>query len=359
MNKKTAIIIGLQAVIIVTLFWMLIFYGKDEYEDFRTEQEEEIEGLNRVSEKEGVSIVSLSPAVQKNSGISTAKVNATLFKGEIKSFGSVVSIDSLIESKTRFLNLKTELESARASRAQNLKQYQRLKLLNEDDKNVSDHVVQETLTLVNADEAKVTSTESQIRNLQTSMKLQWGEALAKLALNDKPPPHLGNLLTRKNVLVQVNLPISTQSPKAGDTVTITLLNESAAPIKAIYVSPAALADSNGLGKTFYYSAPAELLRIGMRVNVEAEAAASESTNGIIIPSNAVVWYAGKPWAYFKQGHTKEGQDQFVRKPISADTEVDAGWFNQGLSADSEVVVSGAQLLLSEEFKYQIKNENED
>jgi hypothetical protein len=90
----------------------------------------------------------------------------------------------------------------------------------------------------------------------------------------------------------------------------------------------------------------------MRVNVEA--AASDSTNGIIIPSSAVVWYAGTPWVYFKQG-----KDQFVRKPISADTEVEAGWFNQGLDANSEVVVNGAQLLLSEEFKYLIKNENED
>jgi len=359
MNKKIAIIIGLQAILIVTLFWMLVFYGKDEFENFRTEQEEEIEGLNRVNEKEGVSIVSLSPAVQKNSGISTAKVNPALFKGEIKSFGNVVSIDSLIEAKTKFLSLKTDLESARASNAQNLKQYQRLKLLNTDDKNVSDHAVQEALSLVNADEAKITSSELQIKNLQTSMKLQWGDALAKVALNDNLPTHLGNLLNRKNVLVQINLPLSTLSPKAGDTVSITPLNESAKPIKAIYVSPAAQADSNGFGKTFYYSAPAELLRIGMRVNVEAVAAASESTNGIIIPSNAVVWYAGKPWAYFKQGHTKEGQDQFVRKPISADTEVDTGWFNQGISADSEVVISGAQLLLSEEFKYQIKNENED
>ncbi len=354
MNKKTAIIIGLQALLIVILFWMLIFYGKDEYENFRSEQEEEIEGLNRVSEKEGVNIVSLSPAVQKNSGISAAKVNATLFKGETKSFGNVVSIDSLIEAKARFLSLKTEIASARAARNQNLKQYQRLKALNADDKNVSDRVEQEALTLVNADEAKISSNELQIKNLQTSMKLQWGEVLAKLALNDKLLPHLENLINRNNVLVQVSLPLNTSTPNAGDAVDITPLNESATPIKAIYISPAAHADSNGVGKTFYYSAPAKQLRIGMRVNVRAEAAASDSSNGIIIPSNAVVWYAGKPWAYFKQG-----KDQFVRKPISADTEVDTGWFNQGLSADSEVVVNGAQLLLSEEFKYLIKNENED
>jgi hypothetical protein len=55
--------------------------------------------------------------------------------------------------------------------------------------------------------------------------------------------------------------------------------------------------------------------------------------------------------------------QFIRKPISTDTEVDSGnssgWFNQGIDKNSEVVISGAQLLLSEEFKYLIKNENED
>jgi multidrug efflux pump subunit AcrA (membrane-fusion protein) len=212
--------------------------------------------------------------------------------------------------------------------------------------------VQEALAAVNADKANITASELQLKNLQTNMKLQWGEALAKLAFNDKLPPHLENLLNRKNVLIQVSLPLSKATPKAGSSIDVTPLNESSSPIKAIYVSPASTSDSNGFGKTFYYSAPADQLRIGMRVNVEA--ASSDSTSGIIIPSSAVVWYAGTPWAYFKQG-----KDQFVRKPISADTEVEAGWFNQGLDANSEVVVNGAQLLLSEEFKYLIKNENED
>jgi hypothetical protein len=92
----------------------------------------------------------------------------------------------------------------------------------------------------------------------------------------------------------------------------------------------------------------------MRVAVETNANQSAKSNGVIIPSSAVVWYAGVPWAYFKQG-----EDQFIRKPISADTEIDKGWFNKALDIDSEVVISGAQLLLSEEFKYLIKNENDD
>ena len=352
MTKKLTLIIVLQAILIIALFWVLVFYGKDEYEAYQSEQKEEIESPSRVTENVGISIVSLPAATQQNSGILTAKVTAASYQGEIKSFGNVVSIDSLIEAKSNYLTLKTNANLTHAASEQNSQQYQRLKTLNEDDKNVSDHVVQEALAAVNTDKANVIANELQLKNLQTNMKLQWGEVLAKLAFNDKLPPHLESLLSRKNVLVQVSLPLSNATPKAGSSIDVTPLNESSSPIKAMYVSPASISDSNGFGKTFYYSAPADQLRIGMRVNVEA--ATSGSTNGIIIPSNAVVWYAGTPWAYFRQG-----KGQFVRKPISADTEVEAGWFNQGLDANSEVVVNGAQLLLSEEFKYLIKNENED
>jgi hypothetical protein len=359
MNKKLTLIIVLQALLIIALFWVLIFYGKDEYEAYQNSQDEEIESPSRVTENAGINTVSLSPATQQNSGIKTAKVAAASYQGEIKSFGNVVGIDSLIEAKASYLTLKTNANLARAASGQNMQQYQRLKTLNEDDKNVSDRAVQEALSAVNADKSNITTSDLQLKNLQNSMKLQWGDALAKLALNDKSPPHLENLLNRKNVLIQVSLPFSNVTPKAGSSIAVTPLNESSSPIKAVYVSPASTSDSNGFGKTFYYSAPAEQLRIGMRVNVEVAHSGNDASSGVIIPSNAVVWYAGTPWAYFKHAKDKTGSDQFVRKPISADTEVEAGWFNQGLDANSEVVVNGSQLLLSEEFKYLIKNENED
>ena len=363
MNKKLSLIIVIQALLIIGLFWVLIFYAKDEFEAYQSSQKEEIESPSHVTENAGVNIVSLSPTTQQNSGITTAKLNRTSFQGEIKSFGNVVSIDSLMEAKAKFLSLKTNIDIARSGSGQNINQYQRLKTLNEDDKNVSDRAVQEALAMVNADKASVTYGELQLKNLHTNTKLQWGEALAKLAFEDKLAPHLASLLDRRNVLIQVSLPLNTTAPKAGSSANVTPLNESTSLIKAVYVSPASTSDSGGYGKTFYYSAPADLLRIGMRVNVNIGSNASDAVNGAIIPNTAVVWYAGKPWAYFKQGQNKAGLGQFVRKPISADSEVgsgiDSGWFNANISADSEVVVTGAQLLLSEEFKYLIKNENED
>lgn len=354
MNKKIALIITLQALLIIVLFWVLVFYGKDEYEAYQNSQEEEIEGPSRVTEKSGISVVNLPLATQQNSGITSSKVKSIHFLGEVRSFGNVVNIDSLIDAKSNYLNLKTNVNLARANSQQNIQQYQRLKTLNDDDKNVSDRAVQEALASVNSDNANIKSYELQLTNLKNSTRLRWGEALSALIFNEKSPVHLSNLIERKNVLIQVSLPLETKTPASSSTIKITPLNDAGMQIQAIYVSPAATADTNGFGKTFYYSAPADQLRIGMRVNVELGDTKNNAVEGVIIPSGAVVWYAGTPWAYFKQG-----RDQFIRKPISTDNEVDTGWFNKNLSADSEVVVNGAQLLLSEEFKYLIKNENDD
>ncbi len=352
-NKKAATIIGLQALLIVILFWMLVFYGKDEFEDYRVEQEEEIESADRVEEKDGISIVSLSPAVQKNSGIKTATVDAMAYQDEIRSFGTVMPIDSLITTKADITNLQAQRNASVVNKKQQQVQYERLKALNADDKNVSDLAVQQALAALNNTNATIRSTTLQIQNLEASTKLKWGSLLANAALGKQSSPLFKKLLSREHVLIQISLPFNTANPKTGDFIEVTPLNGTQ-PIKATYLSAAATADRNGAGKTFYYSAPASNLRTGMRVSVQASASESSASDGIVIPSNAVVWYAGTPWAYFKQGG-----NQFVRKPISAETEVDAGWFNVGFDADSQVVVQGAQLLLSEEFKYLIKNENDD
>ncbi|QVL45465.1 MAG: hypothetical protein KFB94_09610 [Methylophilaceae bacterium] len=353
MSNKSNIVIGLQALLIVILFWMLVFYGKDEFERFNVEQEEEIESIDRVSTAESISIVRLSPAVQVNSGIKTNKVEPILYQDEIKSFGAVVSMDALMMAKTRLHNLEAELASARTSYNQYQTQYERLKALNIDDKNVSDLAVQEAYVLANNAKVMINSKLLEIDNLRTSIELSWGDALTKLAFSNESNSLFKRLLSKKNVLIQVSFPYGAYEPKTGDTIRITPIN-SRETIEAHFISAATEADVIGVGKTFYYSAPSIHLRIGMRVAVETSAAKNMSSNGVIIPSNAVVWYAGVPWAYFKQR-----KDQFIRKPISTDTEIDKGWFNKDIDSDSEVVISGAQLLLSEEFKYMIKNENDD
>ena len=82
---------------------------------------------------------------------------------------------------------------------------------------------------------------------------------------------------------------------------------------------------------------------------------SGKAKGVVVPERAVVWHAARPWVYVRRD-----ADRFVRTPVSASRLIPGGWFNaEGLEPGAEVVVTGAQLLLSEELEYRIRNENED
>jgi hypothetical protein len=55
---------------------------------------------------------------------------------------------------------------------------------------------------------------------------------------------------------------------------------------------------------------------------------------------------GRLWVYVLSGETN-----FVRRSVATDQRVNGAWFaTNGISAGERVVVTGAQTLLSEEFK---------
>ena len=161
----------------------------------------------------------------------------------------------------------------------------------------------------------------------------------------------------KEVLLLITLP-SDSNVKTGESINVVPTGAQTKAISARLVAAAPQTDTTLQGRTYYFRAPAENLRAGMRLSVEMKESSNNTAtkNGIIVPAKAVVWYAGKPWVYKKQS-----EDRFVRLPIKTDNETNGGWFNQSenLADGDNLVVNGAQLLLSEEFKYQIKNENQD
>ncbi len=78
--------------------------------------------------------------------------------------------------------------------------------------------------------------------------------------------------------------------------------------------------------------------------------AQKPLTGVTIPDSAVVRQAGQGWVYIQTG-----DDTFTRRKVSLDHPQEGGWFvADGLAGGDRVVISGAQELLSEEQKYQIK-----
>lgn len=353
MNRKALIIIGLQAVIIVVLAWVLVFYGKDEYEAYQHKDEEEIKTESHVTEVKGAAVVNLSVEAQQTSGIVVEPLKSALYQSELVSYGSVVGIEPLIDLRARYLAAKADTGALRASIANSQQDYQRLLALNRDNRNVSDRAVQAAEALWKADEAKLAAAETQASGIRDNMRQQWGDTLAGWATGEQSGT-LAKLLSHQEVLIQVVLPTDGIQPDKLSNLQIMQAGSHGSPVNASYVSPSPQTDATLQGRTYFFHAPAGALRVGMRVEARFKGQGNQAS-GVIVPNTAVVWYSGKAWAY-----RKEDDDKFVRSLVDTSQEAGDGWFNRsGFKSGEEVVTSGAQLLLSEELKFQIKNENED
>lgn len=361
MNRKFTFIIALQALLIITLFWVLVFYGKDEYESYNLNSSKNIESPALIKNEQGINVVILPLKVQQNSGITISKLEASQHKGSMTSYGTVASINSLLDLRLRYQAAKAEASVTRASAANYNAEYQRLKALNADDKNVSDRAVTAAEAAIKSDQARLLASESAANNIQDTMRQQWGDVLTKLAIQEainKP------LLQENEVLIQILLPFNAPEPKPNSHLLISVADSANnKAIVAVFVSRAPSIDTTLQGKTYFYRASDNALRVGMRVQTsslyaqtsDGKSSSGTLNKGVIVPNSAVVWYGGKAWVYLQQG-----TNRFVRKPIVTDTELDNGWFNQGTLKPNDIIVTnGAQLLLSEEFKSEIKNENED
>jgi len=354
MNRKLTIIIGLQAFLIVILFWVLVFYGKDEFEAMTQQTEEEIETPSRVITEKGTTIISISAATQKQSEITASQLKSGKHQSSVNSYGSVVSIDSLIDLRSRYLAAKSDIEVLRTALSYNKNEFMRLQTLNQDDKNISDKVVATARSNIKADEAKIAAAESSAKSIADSMRQMWGETLTQHATSLEKSELLQNLISNQEVLIQITLPFDAAEPVQNSDIMVAPTAAPGQSIRAAYLSRAPASSATIQGKTYYYHAKTRELRAGMQVNA-VSATSSKINDGVIIPNSAIIWYAGKSWVY-----KKTADEKFSRIPVMTDVEIGNGWFYQGnLKPGDQVVTSGAQLLLSEEFKSQITNENDD
>jgi hypothetical protein len=89
------------------------------------------------------------------------------------------------------------------------------------------------------------------------------------------------------------------------------------------------------------------------MNLEVHLLVAASGRGVVIPEAAVVWLQGKAWVY-----QRTDPNTFVRHEIAPDhAGPDGGYVVTGLPSDAQIVVRGAQMLLSEEFRAQVPIED--
>jgi hypothetical protein len=287
--------------------------------------------------------VALDREAQAASGILAEELPRVSRRQEWRAFGTVMDVGELAESRRRVADARAQAEKARASRQASRKEYDRLKILYEDDRNASARAVEGAEAASRADQAASQAAEAALRTVEATASEQWGPVIGEWIADGSTA--LDRLLSRQDVLVSAALPpdVSLSAPPAA-----AFLERGAGPrIGARFVSAAARADPRIQGLTLFYVAASGGVLPGMSVAVLIPAGATET--GTRVPRSAVVWTEGRAWIY-----VQTDASTFVRRPITTDCSDGDGYFVGELPSQARLVVRGAQTLLSEESRSRLR-----
>jgi hypothetical protein len=354
-SRASTVIISVMAVSIAVLLWAVVYFARDEWHLKAQTRDDDLPVKSQVGNEDGFATVHVSEQGQRASGIVVQELEASTARASTEVYGTVVNIQPLLDLRARYVSAVSEARALRAAAANSEAEYHRVKKLFDQDRNVSERSVQAAQAQWSADQAHVAGADQAISAAYANLRAGWGDALAKWA-SDPESEAFEALTQQRQALVQLVFPFDMQAQAAKSALTIAPASIDAPGRPARYVSSAPQGDSTLPGATYFYVANGEGLRAGMRIAARLHLS-SRAQDGVIVPAAAVVWHGGKAWAYVRED---DDPDTFVRKEVATGNEVPGGWFNAAnFEPGDEVVVSGAQLLLSEEQKFQIRNENED
>jgi hypothetical protein len=336
-----AIAVAVVAAVAGAVIWG--FLQSREEQDRETEREKPARAAARVATRNGVIHVEYED--QERSGIETARLPPAPYLDQIRAYGMVLDAARLTELSNGYVNAEAQLRTAQAKVTFSRAAFERAQKLYDNERSISQVQLQSTEAAFRTDEAGVGAAESQVRTLAATAHQEWGPVLGKSLVERSSS--VVRLIERQEFLVQVTLPPGVPVPKSVTAAAIEGPWKARAAITL--VSPATRTDARIQGVSFFYLAPAESgVLPGM--NVLAFLSSGEAADGVAIPAEALVWWQDRPWVY-----RRTEPETFVRTQIATDHPThDGGYIDKSLGADGEIVTRGAQLLLSEEFRAQIK-----
>ena len=342
MNRKSLLV----SIVLIALGALLIFAFIQGRAEFAKEKEREaaIKTPSRVSMASGEPVVMIDSATQTKSGMTVSALKANTMPLEQQTYAIVLPVQDLADARNSYATAKAQLEKTQAGLEVARKDYQRLNELHNDDHNVSDKVFQAGVAALKTEEANVHAAQATLQSTVNSVAQRYGDVISAWLVNDAAT--LRRVLQQQDVLIQVTYPANASIVTPPRTIRVQTGEHVFATANFITRSPRL--DPRVQGISYLYVSPAQMLVPGM--NVLAFLPTQNEAQGVVVPLSAVVWWQGKAWIYVQ----KNG-DRFVRREISTEQPVDSGFVvRSGLTSNDRVMVDGAQLLLSEEFRSQIQ-----
>lgn len=335
----TSIAVFLVSVTVVRI------YGWDADDD-EEDKKAAVAVPSHVSVQNGQTVITLDASTQQRMGLATAILPSAKARAEEMASATILAAQELLTLRNNYVAAQSQLQKAQASASVSEQEYQRLKNLYEKNQDASQKSVQAAQGVFRSDLASLSAAQHDLALQKFAVQQNWGPAIAGWIADGSK--ELDQVLSQNLLLVQVTLP----PEKAFHTPRRILLSTAAGELVAArYISPLPRTSPLIQRASLLYAIPFRpSLAPGM--NLVARLPEGPARHGLIVPYSAIIWQQGQAWAYLQVNAT-----QFTRRQVSTDTPLSNGYFiTSGFKPGDRILVSGAQFLLSEEFRSQIQPE---
>ena len=345
-NWKRLFTIGVGLMLAVILTCIVVPGRKAAADQDDDDAEQAIKPPSRVSIQNGKTILTLDTHTQSQAGVTVTSLREVTSRGEMTAPAIVLSAQELVSARAGYTADQMNLEKARVNVGVSREEYDRLKVLYEGRQNASQKSVQAARGAFRLDQVDVEGARQSLALQVAAVRQTWGRVIARWITEDPAP--LDRVFNQSEFLVQVTLPASAESsPPARITVEIA----GSTQIEARFISPFPQVDPRVQGVGLLYITR-NRLGLAPGLNLVAHIPSGPQMRGVVIPESAIVWWQGNAWVY-----QQTAPGRFVRRLVPTNTPIENGIFlSSGFSPGDQIVVRGAQALLSEEFRSQIQPE---
>ncbi len=297
--------------------------------------------------------VHISDEIADYAGVELLALVETRFFPEEKALAKVVDLRSMLTLRGRYNKAKARLNVAKVSERSAAQELARLTSLAKGAGSVATKNVNYAQAALNEAQAESVALNVDVQAIREEALQTWGTQVTEWILADKAKAWQ-RLLSHQDSLLLVTLPADLSLSAEVSFVRIARDGDRDHARKAYYVSPALATDQVIQGETYFFKTATGKLRSGMRLDVWLPQGL-EPLSGVFIPEQAIVWSTGQAWVY-----VEVDEDLYQRRSIQSALPAAGGVFMQAeFSAGERLVVGGAQMLLSEEFRWQILDEDDD
>jgi hypothetical protein len=300
------------------------------------------QGQGRVSREGNRVAVRLTADERARVGVVTAHLIAKPHRIEILAYGSILDLARITDLTNSYAGAVAALRTAKAKAEVSASALRRARSLGP--AAIAGAQLETAEGSAYADEAAIAAAESQVRTLAATAQQEWGPVLGRAIVERSAL--VTRLIERTDLLVQVTLP-SGEALKVPPATASAEVPPQSERVAMRFVSPATRTDQRIQGVSYYYLVAGDSgLLPGM--SVQAFLTSPQEKVGIAVPESAVVHWQGGAWIY-----RGVAADTFARHPLKPDAAISADrYVIDDLGGEADVVVTGPQVVLSEELKGQ-------